>query len=57
VKENQGNKGGLNGGGRGGRGFGGGREPVVCHNYPKPRHYARDFPQPSVTCVLSHNRS
>jgi hypothetical protein len=26
----------------------------VCHNYQKPRHYARDFPQPPTTCMYYH---
>jgi hypothetical protein len=47
--DNQGNIGRFRGGGRGGRGFGGGRGPIVCHNFQKPRHYARDYPQPPVT--------
>jgi len=37
--DNQGNKGGFIRGG-----FGGVRGPVVCHNYHKPKHYARDYP-------------
>jgi hypothetical protein len=53
--DNQGNRGGFRGGGCGG-GFGGVRGPVVCHNCQKPGHYARDFPQPPVTCMYCHSR-
>jgi ribosomal protein S18 len=51
CRDNQGNRGGFRGGGHGGRGFGGGRGPIVCHNYQKPGHYARDFPHPPATCM------
>jgi hypothetical protein len=53
-RENQGNRGGYIGGGREGRGFGGGRGPIVFHNYQKPRHYARDFPlPPRHVCIVT----
>ena len=49
--DNQGNKGGFIGGVRGGRGFGGGRGPIVCHNWNKPIHYGRYFPYPPMKCM------
>jgi hypothetical protein len=26
----------------------------VCHNFQKPRHYARDFPLPPAKCMYCH---
>jgi hypothetical protein len=54
ARDNQGNRGGSEEEDMEARDFGGGRGLVVFHNFQKIGHYARDFPQPPMTCMYFH---